>query len=263
MMITALFIFVFGVVTGSFINVLIFRTRREASVWKGRSKCMNCGKVIGVKDLVPILSFVLLKRRCRNCKSIISWQYPLVELISGTVLLFLYLRYNFGLCLPELASPNMDWAFFVRDSIFSLFLIIIFVYDLKYRLILDRFTIPAALFAFASNWYLGYPFWSLVLGALVLGSFFAAQYFLSKGKWVGGGDMRMGMMAGFMLGITQGLVMLFFAYLLGAVAGIYLILSGRAKMHTAIAFGTFLAIATFVTMIIGESVLDWYLSYLY
>ena len=233
---------------GSFLNVLVFRTHDEQPFFRGRSKCIKCEVPIAWYDLIPVLSFFLLRKRCRNCKSAISWQYPLVELVTGLLFLGLWLR------------PDFAIEYLVRDSIFTIFLIVLFVYDLKYQLLLDRFTIPAMIAALLLNLFLGVPVWSMLVGAIVLGGFFLGQYWISKGKWIGDGDIRMGALMGLMLGLEHGLVALFLAYVLGATVGLILIVSKKAKMHTQIPFGTFLALTTFVSLLWGEQIVNWYLN---
>ena len=100
----------------------------------------------------------------------------------------------------------------------------------------------------------------MLLGALVIGGFFLIQWLLSKGKWIGDGDIRMGVLMGLMLGLENGLVALFIAYILGAAIGVILLVSKKARMKTQIPFGTFLALATFVSLLFGEQILNWYLS---
>ena len=251
-MLHIIFIFLIGICVGSFLNVLVFRTHDERSVMRGRSKCIKCEVPIAWYDLIPILSYILLRQRCRKCKSSISWQYPLVELVTGLLFVVVFLVHLDKLTLVD---PVL-----IRDLIFTIFLIVLFVYDLKYQLLLDRFTIPAMIVALLINLFLGVSIWSMLVGAIVIGGFFLVQWLLSKGKWIGDGDIRMGALMGLMLGLTQGLVALFLAYILGALIGIVLIVSKKARMKTQIPFGTFLALATFVSLIWGEQILQWYLG---
>jgi len=255
----ALLVFVVGLTLGSFINALIFRTHTNKPM-TGRSMCMTCDEVIKWYDLVPGLSFVLLKRRCRNCKTNISWQYPTIEVVTGLLFVLMYLRYSLGLWLPAEYAADVGMLFWLRDTIFVTFLIVLFAYDARYSLILDRFTIPVAVFAFVINIYLGLPLWSLAIGAVSIGGFFWLQHVLSKGKWVGGGDIRMGVVMGLMLGLINGLAALFVAYVVGALVGFILIILGKAKLHTKIPFGTFLAGATLLMLVFGDIIVGWYLS---
>ncbi|NQV90018.1 prepilin peptidase [Candidatus Uhrbacteria bacterium] len=255
-----LFIFIVGVCIGSFLNVAIFRTHEDESIVRGRSKCQTCEVSIGAQDLVPILSYLRLKGRCRSCKSVVSWQYPVVELATGMLFLLMYLTIDWNIPY-NLGLQDMMLLLF-RNWVFVSYLVLIFVYDLRHMLILDRFTIPAMIFAVLANLWLGViPGWSVLVGGLVIGGFFWLQFTISKGVWVGGGDIRMGALMGFMLGIEQGFVALFLAYVLGALIGVGLLVSKVVTRKTQVPFGTFLAVATVLTLIIGQPMIDWYLGF--
>lgn len=247
-MLTRLFVFVVGACVGSFLNVAIFRVHEGESVARGRSKCRACEEPIRAGDLVPVLSYLRLRGRCRSCQSVISWQYPVVELATGILFVAAF-------------AVDDGWIEVVRNWVFVSYLVIIFVYDLRHMLIIDRFTIPAMIFAVIVNLWLGaIPAWSILAGGAALAAFFWIQYAVSKGTWVGGGDIRMGALMGFMLGFEQGLVALFLAYVLGAVVGLAMMATGRATRKTSVPFGTLLALATAVTLFAGEPMIDWYLS---
>lgn len=258
-MVQGLFVFLLGISFGSFINVLVFRLH-EGIKLRGRSKCLTCEVPIENKDLIPVVSFFLLKKRCRSCKVAFSWQYPIIEFVTGCLFLFLFLRYTQGFFVPELITAQNYWGFLIRDLVFTLFLIVLFVYDLKYYLILDKFTVPAMVIAILFNVSLGMSPITILLGGLTIGGFFLLQFLVSKGEWVGGGDIRMGIMMGFMLGLVHGLVALFIAYLLGAAVGVVLIALKKVKRKSMVPFGTFLALGTFISMIWGTALLDWYLG---
>lgn len=229
--------------------MVIFRAREGISVASGRSRCRACKQPIGARDLVPLLSYALLRGRCRACKTPITWQYPAVELATGVLFLLAFL-----------SAPNV---LVFRLWVFVSVLIVIFVYDLRYLLIPDRFTVPAMMVAFLANAWLGLvPVWSMMAGALALSAFFWIQFLVSKGTWVGGGDVRMGALMGLMLGFEYGLVALFVAYVLGALVGAGLLLSGTATRRTLVPFGTFLSVGTLVALLVGPRILGWYLGFL-
>lgn len=225
----------------------------------GRSKCRSCEFPIGVHDLVPVLSYLRLRGRCRSCKSVISWQYPAVEIVTGFLFVLCYL------IVATQGADNLGLLFMMmyvlRYWVFVAYLVIIFVYDLRHMLIIDRFTIPAMIFAVIMNLWLGtVPAWSVLVGGLVLASFFWVQFLVSRGTWVGGGDIRMGALIGFMLGLEHGLVALFIAYVLGAIVGVAMMTSGKATRKTPVPFGSFLAVATVVVLFVGQPLIDWYLG---
>jgi len=244
---TALLIFIFGLAIGSFLNVVIYRFSKNQSIVFPPSRCPKCQTKIKFRDNIPLISFIILRGRCRSCREKISWQYPLVELATG--LIFVLLHWHSGLTLD-----------FLRFAIFAVFLLVIFVYDLKYYLILDRVAVPAMIIAFILNWLAGFGPVNLILAGLAGSGFFALQYFVSSGRWVGGGDIRLGAVMGLMLGWPMLLVALFLAYLSGALIGVSLIVLGKKKMSSELPFGAFLAPATLVTLLFGLPLLSWYLN---
>src|SRR3989339_1192923 len=240
-------VFLAGLCAGSFLNVVILRTREGTSFVGGRSRCAACAVELGPSELVPVLSYLALRVRCRHCAVPLSIQYPLVEFVTGVLCLALFVHAD-------------SWMMFVRDIVFVAFLTVLFVYDLRYMEILDRFTVPAMGIALLSNIYLGSDPQSLVMGAGVLGGFFLAQYAISKGRWIGAGDIRMGFLMGFMLGFSHAIAALFLAYLGGALFGVALIALKRADGKTPIPFGSFLAVATETVLLFGNQLVDWYLG---
>ncbi len=254
------FIFILGLFIGSFLNVVIYRLHRGEKFITGRSKCLFCGHKLYTKDLVPLFSFLLLKGRCRYCKQSFSKQYFLVEFITGIVFSLIFL----------VTFPNQSFLNFESLVLFQMiawwiiacFLIIIFIYDAKYYLILDKVSVPAIFLALIFNLILGANILSLLFAGFLAGGFFLLQYSLSKGKWVGGGDIRLGFLMGVILGWPQILTALFIAYVLGSIISIILLISRQKHWSDKIPFGTFLSLATIITMLYGEVLVNWYLSLL-
>lgn len=255
---------ILGLIFGSFINALVFRTHMDIPM-TGRSKCVKCEVPIDARDLVPVLSFFLLRGRCRSCKEAISWQYPLVELAMALLFVIIAAQAPTGYVNYDMTATVFGPIF--RNFILTIFLVIIFVYDFQYSYILDRFTFPAMILAVLMNLALQ-PFspvipttGSMIFGAAILGGFFLAQFLISKGTWIGGGDVRMGVLMGLILGWQIGLFALLFSYVLGASAGIILLLTRRKQLQSHIPLGTFLSIGTFVGMVWGSQIISWYLGY--
>lgn len=254
-------VFIIGSAVGSFLNVVICRLPEKRSIVKGRSCCPYCQTAIKLRDLIPILSFFLLRGKCRQCRKKISWQYPIIELVSG--LLFVFLAWQHQL------PVNFDNAFFYRNIVFVAALIVIFVTDLRYYLIFQAVTIPVMFFALIANTFL-YSYsgdWLTTLSYLVLagaisGGFFFLQYYLSKGKWIGGGDVYLGLLMGFMLGVQNVLLALFIAYIIGAIVSVFLLLFRRKKLKSQVPFGVFLSLATFIALSWGDVILNWYFAFL-
>lgn len=242
----SIFIFILGAIVGSFLNVVIFRLHAQSSIL-GRSLCLFCKKFIQWYDNIPIFSFFRLRGKCRWCQQKISWQYPLVELTTGILFLLAYWQ-----------SPTLILLF--RNLIFIAVLIVIFVYDWRWYLILDVITVPATVFAFFVNLFLGYGLGNLLLGAVIGGGFFLMQFLVSSGRWIGGGDIRLGILLGVMLGWKLLLVTLFLAYLSGSIVGLGLIIAKQKKFSSPMPFGTFLAAAAIVSLLYGEPLWQWYLA---
>lgn len=247
-----------GLAVGSFLNVVIGRLRSGERGWRSRSRCPECHTMLRPSELVPLISFLLLRGRCRSCKKPISWQYPLVEFT--TMALFLLA----GL----LRAPTIDVAApftllpFLRDWIFISFLTVVFVIDLRDMVVFDSVTLPAAGLAFLINIVLGHDVLNLLLAAVVGAGFFLLQYVVSRGRWIGGGDIRIGAMMGMMLGFPLVILALFAAYIVGAIVALGLMAAGKAKWTGQMAFGTFLSVATVLALFFGQDAMNWYATLL-
>jgi len=255
-----IFIFILGLIIGSFLNVVVIRMHSSTDIVRSRSNCPHCHHILMPIDLIPLLSFIIQLGKCRYCQKKISWQYPVMEIVTG--LLFVLVTYNIiGMLSFDNLFYNSDiWLLWLRNLVFVSFLIIIFVYDLKWYLILDRITIPAMLIAFLFNLTLGFSWISLLVGLVIGLGFFVVQFLISAGKWIGGGDLRMGALMGLMLGAKSVVVALFFSYIIGSMVSIFLLIWGTKKFKSQIPFGTFLAVGTLVAILWGDVVVNWYLS---
>jgi len=259
MIITVIIIGILGLIIGSFLNVVVYRLKKGGEIVWRRSYCPKCEHSLNYRDLVPLFSFLYMGGKCRYCHSAISWQYPLVELTTAIIFILGYLKYLYPSSILE-GNATDQLLVYVTFLIFSSFLLIIFVYDLKHYLILDKVTIPALIVALVLNYWLGMPLLNLILAAVVVAGFFLLQFIVSAGKWIGGGDIRLGLVMGVMLGWPKVLVALFLAYILGAVLGLSLIALKKKQWHSQLPFGTFLSLATVITLLYGEGLLAWYLS---
>ncbi len=243
-------VFIFGLVIGSFLNSVIWRLEKEESFLKGRSYCPSCKHPLSWQDLIPVFSFLFLKGRCRYCQGKISLQYPLVEI--ATALLFLFVLIYLGL------TPVSLIYYFIIIAI----LIVIFVFDLKYYLIPDKVIYPAIgialvyLFIHPSFLLLG------VVSAFGSALFFALIILVSRGRWLGFGDVKLAFFMGLFLGFPNILVALFLSFFIGAIIGIGLILSGKKSLKSEIPFGPFLVTGTLLAVFFGEFLTNWYLNLL-
>jgi len=252
-------IFIFGLAIGSFLNCVIYRLEVGEGFLKGRSYCPHCKHKLIWQDLIPVFSFLILKGKCRYCHQKISLQYPLVELVTGTLFLSTF----------QLTINNQQLTISsVLDTCFLFlafcFLIIIFVYDLKYYIIPDKVIYPAIIVAFFYNIYqLTINNQQLTisnfLSALGAALFFLAIVLISGGKWMGFGDVKLAFFMGLFLSFPNILVALFLAFSIGAIIGLGLVISGKKSLKSEVPFGPFLVTGTFIALFWGEKLINWYL----
>lgn len=250
---------ILGLFAGGFANAGIMRTKETLSFTANR-KCAVCAHPVHGHDALPIVGFLSLKGRCRKCSAVIPWQYLLTEFaMAGLFALFAWRAFTlFGA--PVEVETSEAMLLFARDIGVSFFLVLIFMFDWRASVIPDRLSIPAIFIALLANILLGIPATDVLLGGLLIGSFFAMQFFLTRGGWVGGGDIRMGLLMGFLLGPWVGIAALLMSYILGAIVGIGLIATGRRQLSSHVPFGTFMAIAIIVCMIAGGPIVNLYIQ---
>ncbi|MFA5155075.1 MAG: prepilin peptidase [Patescibacteria group bacterium] len=242
-------VFILGLITGSFLNCLIWRLYRRESL-RGRSYCPHCRRAIAWYDNIPVLSFFILRGRCRSCRQNISWQYPLVEL--ATAILFVLT------CRLELANPQLALAL-SRDWLLVIALLVVFVYDLRWQLIPLDFLAPAGVAVFLLNLLLGAPLLLLLTCAALGAAFFLVQYILTGRRGVGEGDIWLGAFLGLAFPAISRLFLIMVAsYTLGASISLILLVSRRKQWQSRIALGPFLAAGAIITLIWGEAIIAWY-----
>jgi prepilin signal peptidase PulO-like enzyme (type II secretory pathway) len=236
-----------GLIMGSFLSMLIPRLHfGEKGIVKGRSKCPKCKNTLTVFELIPVLSYVLQAGKCKHCKKTISAWYPVIEL--STALTFLWMALTFEAPLEAALWALLMWV-----------LLYIFFYDLRYKEIHDVVMIPGIILAFAFSFVIGDPLSSIIGGAIGL-AFFGIQYVVSRGKWLGSGDLLIGSFMGLMLGWQLTLVALFTGYVLGSIVGIFLICTGKAKGNTSLPLGPFLVTGSMIAFSCGDLIINWFLG---
>lgn len=241
-------VFLFGLIVGSFLNCIIYRLETGKSFLRGRSFCPHCKHKLGLLDLFPVFSFIALGGQCRWCKKRISFQYPLVELATG---LAFFLIFIFAL------QPQILYF------LITPFLIVIFVYDLKHYLIPDKIIYPGIVIALAFTIFNLSSALNYLLAGLGAAVFFFSVVLLSRGKWMGVGDIKLALLMGLILGFPSILVALFLAFFTGAIIGIGLIACRRKSLKSEVPFGPFLVGGTFLAMFFGEAIIDWYFNLLF
>lgn len=271
---------VLGLILGSFVNALVWRlymqsrptkkgsspssssrSRTRYSVLRGRSMCPACRHELGPADLVPVVSWLILKGKCRYCSQPISWQYPLVELLTAVLFVVSYFWWPLGFT----AYGTVMFGVWLLCLVAFMALA---VYDLRWFLLPDRIVYPlislsaagvamhVALFGggvgavATAGW-----------GVLFTAGLFDVIYVFSHGRWIGFGDVKLGVALGLLVGgPLKGLLLVFVASLLGSLVAIPLLAQGRARPTTQLPFGPFLLGAAIIVMLAGNQLANWYLS---
>ena len=279
-MITLIFIGIFGVIFGSFINALVWRLRKQDefendpkstshtkhskhshdkySIVNGRSMCPNCGHALAARDLVPILSWISLRGRCRYCHKSISWQYPLVELITGLLFVASYALWPY-----EIVG-------FLGAMLFGVWLIMIvifvalIIYDIRWQELPNQLTyillalsfIWVAVITFQDGKTVAFQ--SVFAGAIIFGLFWTLHT-VSKGAWIGGGDVKIAPTLGVLAGSpVKALMVIFIASLVGTLSALPSIVKDKKALKAHVPFGPALIIAACIVFMYGDKIISWY-----
>ena len=237
--------FVLGAMLGSFLNVVVHRLPRRESLIVPGSHCPHCGVPIRAWDNIPILSFLVLRGRCRVCRRPISPRYPLVEATAGILVAASWLRMDSLLT-------------FAAAAVFSLILVAIFFIDLEHQIVPNALTYPGLLLGLI----LAVPqdrIGNALLTAAGAGAFFLLIAIISRGG-MGGGDIKLAAMMGAFLGWRAVAVALLLAFTLGAVVGLLLMGLGRRSRKDPIPFGPALAVGAVLALFGAEDLIRWYLG---
>lgn len=242
--IAALFL-IYGIVVGSFLNVCIFRIPNKENMISKRSHCMACGNVLKWYELIPLISFLIQRGKCRKCHTKLSWQYPFIEALNGTVWVWIYLTYGlsvesilFCLCASTLIVISViDWRTFEIPFGCNVVIGILGVV----RLVLDL-----------AHWQ------SYVLGFFVVSVFLYIICLVSKGRAMGGGDVRLMAAAGLLIGWQEIVLALFIGAVLGSI--IHLLRMKLQGKDKTLAFGPYLAAGIFISILYADEIIGWYLG---
>jgi leader peptidase (prepilin peptidase) / N-methyltransferase len=255
-----------GAIVGSFLNVVICRTAQEESWMWGRSRCDVCLKNISWFDNIPLLSFILLRGKCRSCRKPIAVSHPVIELMTGMLFVwwywvgFLFFQLSqrpfhtlqplfwlaVGVLLLVIFFADL-WYMIIPDLMVSLLLILVVIYRLI--LVISGIMQPTDLYM-------------AVIGAFLVLLFFGSLWFATQGRGMGLGDVKLSLPMALLLGWPGSLVGVMLSMVLGASVGVVLLAMGKRKMGQVIPFGPFMVMATFITLLWGDSVVAWYLSLL-
>jgi prepilin signal peptidase PulO-like enzyme (type II secretory pathway) len=264
----------FGLIFGSFIDALTWRIReqalllekkkhakipRELSMLHGRSMCQSCKHVLGPLDLVPLFSWLFLRGKCRYCGAKISWQSPVIEVVMA----FLFVG-SYALWPVTLQGMGlMEFCFWL---IFLVGFVALAVYDLRWYILPDRIVYPLiglAVVRVLLTYFIYHTGWQSLVGSvwgiLIASGIFYVLYQVSNGGWIGGGDVKLGVVLGILLGGPMlSLLLLFVASVIGTLVSLPLLGFGKAKRSTLIPFGPFLIAATIIIELCGHQFLNWF-----
>lgn len=268
---------VVGLALGSFCNALVWRLHEQAkiakskkskktkarlkklSIFRGHSMCPSCGQELAVRDLLPVFSWLWLRGKCRYCQKQVAKQYPLVEIIVPGLFVFSYYFWPLGFSGVGLFQFILWLAFIVGFTALS-------VYDLRWKLLPNRIVFPliglAAWQALIMITVFGGDLSSLlgaVYGVLIAAGFFFVLFEVSRGRWIGGGDVKLGVILGLILAEpAEAVLMLFIASLAGTIASLPFMIFGHMNRRSQVPFGPFLMLATVITYLFGAGVITWY-----
>lgn len=241
----AILIFIFGSIIGSFLNVLILRYNTGFGV-SGRSKCFSCSKELKWFELIPIFSFVFLRGKCFKCKSKISWQYPIVEFTTGLIFVLIFF-FGRGLW-PDVSIPIL-----IIDWVIASLMIVMAVYDLKHKIIPNA---PVYIFIVLSLvlMIINHSFGTFdILAGPILALPFALIWLVSKGTWIGFGDIKLMLGIGWYLGLNYGLSAVILAFWTGTAVGISSLFLSKNKLtiKSEIPLAPFLILGLYIVFFLG------------
>lgn len=243
-----IFLFLFGLVFGSFYNVVGLRVPQKESIVQPPSHCTKCQRQLTALDLVPVLSYVFFGGKCRSCGNKIAWIYPVMELLTGLLFAFAYWQ--------------LGWSIeFIVALFFISLLVIIVVSDIAYMLIPNKvllFFLPFLVIGRVLSPLT--PWWDCAVGAVVGFGILYSIAVISNGG-MGGGDIKLFFLIGLVLGTMHTLLTLFIAAVIGMIVGLVVLTKNKQGRKTPIPFGPSIALAAIIVYFYGDSLIDWYLGF--
>jgi leader peptidase (prepilin peptidase)/N-methyltransferase len=260
-MFIAAILFTFGLCFGSFVNALVWRVHEKKDFVKARSQCVHCGHILAAADLVPVFSWLILKGKCSYCGKSISRQYPTVELIGGLMFALSYAFWPVSLNDPGHLVQFIGWL------ATSIGLLALALYDFKWMLLPNKILYPVLLVAVTTQlvYLIGYSDnkssfllnWAFSL--LISSGLYFALFIISSGRWIGFGDVRLGLITGTVLHKPAlSFLMIFTASLLGLIVIVPSIFAGKKELTSKLPYGPFLILATFICLLFGDRLIDFY-----
>lgn len=260
-----------GLCFGSFVNAFVWRLhelengklsnkqKKELSVVRGRSMCVHCHHELAWYDLLPVLSWISLRGKCRYCGKSISAQYPAIELLMSALFVGSYLGWPYDF------TP-VGWLLFGLWLVFVVCFVALAVYDLRWMELPNKIIYPLTGLAIVQVFFRGVAVDDLAgsiigafLGFLVIGGLFYGLFQVSGGKWIGGGDVKLSFMIGPLVGgALSGVMVIFLASVLGTLVSLPLMAKKSLRVTSRIPFGPFLLVATMIAYLYGDRIIDWY-----
>lgn len=255
-------IFITGLCFGSFLNVIVYRLPRNLSIIRPPSRCPYCSRLLGLIELIPVLGYLSLRGRCRQCRALISPRYPLVEFCTGLLFVIVFISYAFTL------------EFFIYLTLLFLLFGIALI-DLEHRIVPNSLVaagLIAALIYYlpqAASYIFNLPqelvaqrsIFDAFAGLLLGGGIMLVIFLVSRGG-MGAGDIKLMALIGFYVGLQGTAVVFFIGFLFGAITGIAFMLFGNLTRKDALPFAPFLSLATLIQVLYGQQIWNWYLNLL-
>ena len=263
-----IFLAIIGAACGSFVGAMTYRMKKRLNWVSGRSMCEHCKHQLNALDLVPILSWLFLRGKCRYCGKKIGWSAPVLEVSVAAAFVISYLFWPFG---DFVRSDGLTVIYPGQIFLFVLWLLIVvlltalLVYDAKWRLLPDKLVWPlvglSMMFAvlnylFVQHLGFGEFFLTILLGMIPIAGVYGLLYLISHGKWIGLGDVKLGVAIGLLVNWQGGLLVLFGANFFGMLAILPLLIRKKLKPSSQIPFGPYLIVATFVAVIFGQGIVN-------
>ncbi len=264
-----LILFLFGLLIGSFLNVVVYRETLEIKnplksfkwlpPWfMGKSHCVHCHHPLSWRENIPLLSFLFLKGRCSYCQKSISWRYPVIELFTAIEFIWLYYLIKQFVFFKQLEGVYSLGVLVFWLFVFSLSFVLTYI-DIKTYTLPDSLLLPAIFVGILRLFFTGR--WQFLLAGAGLMLFYLSLYLITSRKGIGFGDVKLGFFIGVVLGWWQWiLVATFIAFLTGAIVGVILIILKKKHMKSPLPFGPFLLLGMLITKLWGDYLWSYYLS---
>lgn len=259
MVLSVIFLGLVGLAMGSFVGALVWRLKNKRDFVSDRSECEHCHHKLSTADLIPVVSWLMLKGKCRYCGKKIGWQSPALEISLGLIFVISYLFWPLGFSEWQAVASFVIWL------IYMVVLMALVIYDLKYMLLPDKLVFPliglALIDAALRTSLSGANYFAYILaGGIVISGFYAALFYFSKGKWVGFGDVKLGIFIGVALGWQNAVLVLLVSNVIGFLFVIPGLLMGKLGRKSRVPFGPFLIAAFVVAGLFGDVIIDWYVQ---